>query len=112
MPSFGKGRGSRNSHEMRLFDMPGMVLLISPILRTYTANIDIQRGSIPMYASMFGTLWPVIPPLFGVGQTLDFMMLTGSMSVKVGVPQSMKGNEMNDTEGVCARQSGGEIRFK
>ena len=32
--------------------------------------------------------------------------------VKVGVPQCMKDNEMNDTEGVCARQSGGEIRFK
>ena len=24
----------------------------------------------------------------------------------------MKDNEMNDTEGVCARQSGGEIKFK
>ena len=27
-------------------------------------------------------------------------------------PKSMKYNEMNDTEGVCARQFGGEIRFK
>ena len=53
MPSFGKGRGSRNSHEMRLSGMPGMGLLISPSLRTYTANIGIWRGSIPMYASMF-----------------------------------------------------------
>ena len=41
------------------------------------------------------------------------------MSVKVklpkerlGQPQSMKDNKMNDTEGVCARQSGGEIKFK
>ena len=41
---FGKGRGSRNSHEMRLFGMPGMVLLISPSLRTDTSNIRIIRG--------------------------------------------------------------------
>ena len=53
MPSFGKGGGSRNSHEMRLPGMPGMGLLISPSLRTYTANIGIWRGLILMYASMF-----------------------------------------------------------
>ena len=53
MPSFGKGGGSRNSHEMIMSVMPGMGLLISPSLRTYTANIGIWRGSIPMYASMF-----------------------------------------------------------
>ena len=53
MPSFGKGGGSRNSHEMRASGMPGMGLLISPSLRTYTANIGIWRDSIPMYASMF-----------------------------------------------------------
>ena len=53
MPSFGKGGGSRNCHEMRLSGMPGMGLLISPSLRTYTANIGIQQSSIPMYASMF-----------------------------------------------------------
>ena len=29
------------------------------------------------------------------------------MSVMVGVSQRMKYNEINDTEGVCARQSGG-----
>ena len=34
------------------------------------------------------------------------------MLVKVGVTPSMNDNEMNNTEGVCARQSGGEIRFK
>ena len=34
------------------------------------------------------------------------------MLVKVGVPQMMKDNEMNDIEGVCARQSVGEIIFK
>ena len=45
--------GSCNSHEMRLSGMPGMGLLISPSLRTYTANIGIQQSSIPMYASMF-----------------------------------------------------------
>ena len=53
MPSFGKGGGSRNSHEMRLYGLPGMGLLISPSLRTYTACIGIWRGSISMYASMF-----------------------------------------------------------
>ena len=52
------------------------------------------------------------PPLFGVGKTLDFMILTLSMSIQVGVSHSMKDTEINDTEGVCARQSGGEIRFK
>ena len=51
--SFGKGEGSRNSHEMRLSGMTGMGLLISPSLRTNTANIGIWQGSIPMYASMF-----------------------------------------------------------
>ena len=53
MPSFGKGGGSRNSHEIRLFSMPSIGLLISHILRTYTSNIGIWRGSIPMYSSMF-----------------------------------------------------------
>ena len=33
--------------------MPGMGLVISPSLRTYTANVGILRGSIPMYPSMF-----------------------------------------------------------
>ena len=53
MPYFGKGGGSRNSHEMRLSGMPGMSFLISSSLQTYTFNIGIWRGSIPMYASMF-----------------------------------------------------------
>ena len=53
MPSFGKGRDSHNSHEMRLSDMSGMGLLISSCLRTYIVNIGIWQGSIPMYASMF-----------------------------------------------------------
>ena len=53
MPSSGKDGGSRNSHEMRLSVMPGMGLFISPSLGTYTANIRIWRGLIPMYASIF-----------------------------------------------------------
>ena len=53
MPSFGKGRGSRNSHEMRMSNIPGMGLFISPSLQTYTANIGIWRGLILVYASMF-----------------------------------------------------------
>ena len=54
IPSFGKVRGSPNSHEMRLSGMPGKGLLISPNLRTYIANIGIWQGKSPMYASM---LW-------------------------------------------------------
>ena len=42
-----------------------------------------------MYASMFGSFWPVIPPIFGVGQTLDFMMHKSSMFVKVEVPKEI-----------------------
>ena len=53
MPSFGKDRGSRKSHEMRLSGLPGMGLLISPSIQTYTDNIGIWRGSTPMYASTF-----------------------------------------------------------
>ena len=53
IPSFGKGGGSRNSHEMRLSGMMGMGLLISPSLLNYTANIGILWGLIPMYSSVF-----------------------------------------------------------
>ena len=53
MPSFGKGGGSRNSHDMRLSGMSGMGLLIYPSLRTYTDSIWIWRGSISKNASMF-----------------------------------------------------------
>ena len=56
--------------------------------------------------------WQVTPPLFGVGKTPNFMILTLSMLVKVEVRQSKKYNEMNDTEDVFVRQSGGEIRFR
>ena len=44
--------------------------------------------------------WPVTSPLFGVGNTPNFMMLKLSMSVNVEVPLSMKDNKMNDTKGV------------
>ena len=53
MPSFGKGGGSRTSHEMWQSGILGMGLFICPSVWTYTANIGIWRGSIPMYASMF-----------------------------------------------------------
>ena len=53
MSYFGKGGDSRNCHEIRLFSMPSIGLLISHILRTYTSNIGIWRGSFPMYTSMF-----------------------------------------------------------
>ena len=61
MPSFGKGECSRNSHDMRLSGMPGMGLLKSPSLRTYGGV------QFPCTLSYFGSLSPVIPPLFGVG---------------------------------------------
>ena len=53
MDSFGKDGGSRDTHEIRLSGMLGMSVLISPSLRTNTANIGIKQSSIPMYASMF-----------------------------------------------------------
>ena len=53
MPSFVKGGGSRNSHEMRLSGIPGVGLLISSSIQTYTSNIGIGRGSILMYTNMF-----------------------------------------------------------
>ena len=51
--SLRNGGGSRNSNEMRMSGLSGMGLLITHSLGTYTANIGIWRGSIPMYASMF-----------------------------------------------------------
>ena len=75
MPFLGKGEGSRNSHEMRLSGIPGIGPLISPSIQTYTANIEIWRGAIPMYARMFWVTLQVIPPIFRVGETLDFMRL-------------------------------------
>ena len=50
---FHEGRRLRNSHKMRLSGMPAMGLLRSPSLLTYTSNIGIWRGSIPMYSRMF-----------------------------------------------------------
>ena len=76
MHSFEKSGGSRNYHEMRLSGMLGMGLLISPSLRTFTANIEIWRGSVAMYTSMFWVTFAVILPYFALGETLDFMMLT------------------------------------
>ena len=67
MPSFRKGRGSRNSYEMILCGISGMGLLISPSIQTYTTNIGMWWGSIPCTLACFESLWPVIPPMFGVG---------------------------------------------
>ena len=86
MPSFGKGGGSRNSHEMRLCGMPGMGLLISPGFRTYIANIGIRRGSIPMYASMFSVTLAGDYTSFQCGGDSRFHDAHISMSVKVKVP--------------------------
>ena len=67
MPSFGKGGGSRNSHEMRMSGMPGMSILIYLRIRTYTANIGICGVQFPFTLACFGSHWPVIPHLFDVG---------------------------------------------
>ena len=67
MPSFGKGRGSCNSHEMRLSGMPGMGLLIYPSIQTYTANIGIWWVQFPCALACFGSLWKEITPFFYVG---------------------------------------------
>ena len=63
-------------------------------------------GLHPLYMlACFGSLWLVIRPLSGMWKTLDFMMLTRSMSVKVKVPKELMRkasnyahNEMNDTK--------------
>ena len=52
------------------------------------------------------------PPLFDVEKIPDFMIFTSCMSVKVGVSQSMKYNEMNDIKGIYARNSCGKKRLK
>ena len=67
MPSFRKGRGLHKSHEMRQSDMPGMGLLISSSLQTYTTNIGIWQCSIPMYASMFWVTLAGDSTFLGVG---------------------------------------------
>ena len=107
MPYFGKGGGSRNSHEMRLSDMPGMGILISLSLQTYTANIGIWRGSIPINASMFWVTLSGDSASFCFGRDTFLMMLTLSMSFKVKVPielmrptSSDGHNKMNDTKSV------------
>ena len=57
-------------------------------------------------------LWLVTPTLFSVGETPNLMKLTLCMSVKVEDYQSMKDNDMIDTDGVCARQSRGKTELK
>ena len=64
---FLKGGGSRNYHDMRLFGMSGTSLLISRSLRTYTTNIGSGGVKFLCTLACCGLLWPVIPPLFGVG---------------------------------------------
>ena len=61
---------------MRLSGLPGMGLLISPSLQTYTANMGSDGVQFPCTLAKFGSLWQVITPLLGAGVTLDFMMLT------------------------------------
>ena len=82
MTSFGKGGGSRNSHEMGLSCMPGKGLLISPSLGTYTANIRIWQGSIPMYTSMFWVTLAGDSTFFWCEGDIGFHDAHMSMSVK------------------------------
>ena len=94
-------------------DYPACRVWVSLYLLGFEPILPIWGSSmirLSIHASMFGSLWPVIPLLFGVGQTLDFMILNckkrekasrklrtslRSMLVKFGVPQCMKDNEMN-----------------
>ena len=76
MPFFEKVEDSRNSHEMRLFGLPGMGVHTSSSLRTYTANIGYGGIKFPMYASMFRVTLAGYSTSFWFGATLDFMMLT------------------------------------
>ena len=87
MPSFGKGGGSRNSHEMRLSGMPAMGLLISPSIRTYTANIGIWRGPIPMYTRMFWVTLAGDSTSSWCGEDIEFHDTHMIYVVKVKVPK-------------------------
>ena len=71
-----------------------------------------------MHASMIWVTLAGDSTFFCVGQTLisgfahDLCLLNLKFPNKErGQPESMKDNEMNDTEGVCAIQSGGKVRF-
>ena len=57
---------------MRLSNMLGMDILISPSLWTYTANKEIWRGSIPMYASMFWVTFAGDSTSFRCGEDTEF----------------------------------------
>ena len=69
-----------------------------------------------MYASMFWVTLDGDSTSFGVGKTLDLMILTWSMLFKVKVPKEWMRpatndahNEMNNTIGVGIGQSRGEL---
>ena len=88
MPSFRKGGGSCNSHEMRLSGMMGMDILISRSHRTYNANIEIEWGSIAAYTSKFWlTLADNSTSFLCGGGTIFHASHNIYMSVKVQVPK-------------------------
>ena len=66
MPSFGKGEGSHNSHEMILSGMPGMVSLYLLVFEPILPIFESGRVQFPCTVTCFGSHWPVIPPLFDV----------------------------------------------
>ena len=76
MPSFGKGGGSHNSHEMILSGMPGIGILICPSVQIDSSNIGIWRGSTPIYTSMFWVTLASDSTSFWYGDTLHMMILT------------------------------------
>ena len=87
MPSFGKGGGSRNSNEMRLSGLPNLGVLISPSLQTYTTNIGIWQGGIPMYSSMLWVTLASDSTSFQCGADTEFHDAHMFYVVKVKVPK-------------------------
>ena len=98
--SFEKAKGSRYSHEMRQSGMPGIGILIYPSLWNYTANRDLAVRSISWF-----TLAIDSTSILCRDYTMEFMILTWSMSAKFKVPKNKNEasltdahNEMNYTK--------------
>ena len=76
MPSFGKGEGSHNSHEMSLSGMPGMVslylLVFEPILPIWGSG----GVKFPYTLACYSVTLADDSTSFQCGEKQDFMMLT------------------------------------
>ena len=91
------------------WDYPACRVWVSLYLLVFKLVLPIygpSRVQFPRTLAFFKSLWPVIPHLLGVRETLDFIMFTWSMSVKVKVAKEWMRpatndahNEMNDIKG-------------